>query len=111
VLAEQQGLEFVTEAQRDELARIRSELNETQNVVARLTGARGIYTVQSGDSLSSIATFFYRNGNRWTDILAANANLIDDPDLIFSGMVLIVPSEEQLESGAVPAETGVPEAE
>ena len=70
---------------------MRQELETTQNEIARLTGARGIYTVQPGDSLSSIATFFYGNGNRWPDIMQANENLIDAPDLIFSGMVLIVP--------------------
>jgi len=91
LLVEQAGLQVTTQAQRDQLAAVRGELEDTQAVVARLTGARGIYTVQVADSLSSIATFFYRNGNRWPDILAANANLIDDPDLIFAGMVLIIP--------------------
>ena len=91
LLDEQEGLQETTQAQRDALQAVRQQLEETQNEIARLTGARGIYTVQPGDSLSSIATFFYRNGNRWPDILAANANLIDSPDLIFAGMVLIVP--------------------
>ncbi|MEJ2357187.1 MAG: LysM peptidoglycan-binding domain-containing protein [Deinococcales bacterium] len=59
--------------------------------MARLTGARGIYTVQPADSLSSIAVFFYRDGYRWPAIFEANAHLISDPDLIFPGMVLIVP--------------------
>ena len=102
VLEEQAGLAVTTEAQREELAGIRAELETAQGEVARLSGARGIYTVQPGDSLSSIASFFYRDGNRWTDILAANDHLIDDPDLIFSGMVLIIPSEQQLEPEAAP---------
>ncbi len=91
LLEEQEGLQETTQAQRDALQVVRRELETTQNEIARLTGARGIYTVQPGDSLSSIATFFYRNGNRWPDILEANTNLIDAPDLIFAGMVLIVP--------------------
>jgi nucleoid-associated protein YgaU len=91
LLAEQAGLEQTTQAQRDQLEAVRAELEAAQSVVARLTGARGIYTVQPADSLSSIATFFYRSGNRWPDILEANANLIDDANLIFSGMVLIIP--------------------
>lgn len=66
-------------------------LVEAQGDVARLANARGVYTVQAADSLSSIATFFYRNGNMWPSILEANDHLIDDPDLIFSGMVLVVP--------------------
>jgi nucleoid-associated protein YgaU len=91
LLEEQVGLQETTQAQRDALAAVRADLEATQTEIARLTGARGIYTVQVADSLSSIATFFYRNGNRWPDILAANGNLIDDPDLIFAGMVLIIP--------------------
>jgi len=91
LLEEQAGLQETTQAQRDALASVRADLEATQTEIARLTGARGIYTVQAADSLSSIATFFYRDGNRWPDILAANDNLIDDPDLIFAGMVLIVP--------------------
>ncbi|MDA0699649.1 MAG: LysM peptidoglycan-binding domain-containing protein, partial [bacterium] len=91
LLTEQAGLQEITQAQRDQLAAVRTALEEVQVEVARLTGARGIYTVQDVDSLSSIAQFFYRDGNRWPDILAANANLIGDPDLIFAGMVLIVP--------------------
>jgi nucleoid-associated protein YgaU len=91
LIEEQAGLQETTQAQRDTLASVRADLEATQTEIARLTGARGIYTVQGADSLSSIATFFYRDGNRWPDILAANDNLIDDPDLIFAGMVLIIP--------------------
>jgi len=91
LLASHQGLQQLTDAQRNELAGVRRRLEDAQNEVARLTGARGIYTVQPADSLSSIAVFFYRNGNLWPAILRANAHLIDDADLIFPGMVLIVP--------------------
>ena len=59
--------------------------------MARLTGARGIYTVQDGDSLSTIAAFFYRNGQRWPDIVKANSFLISHPDLIYPKQVLIIP--------------------
>jgi nucleoid-associated protein YgaU len=91
LLREEADLVELTEAQRAELAAVRARLEEAQSEVARLTGARGIYTVQRGDSLSYVAAVFYRNGFRWPAILAANAHLIDDPDLIFPGMVLIVP--------------------
>ena len=48
--------------------------------------------MQNADSLSTIATFFYRSGNLWPKIMAANAFLIGaNPDLIFAGMVLIIP--------------------
>lgn len=89
-----QGLQDLSQAQRTELDDVRMRLEQAQSEVARLTGARGIYTVQPADSLSSIAEFFYRDGYRWPAIFQANAHLIDDPDMIFPGMVLIVPSLE-----------------
>ena len=92
LLSRSSSLSELTAAQRGELENTRKALERTQSEVARLSDARGIYTVQHGDSLSSIATFFYRNGNRWREILNANGHLIgDNPDLIFSNMVLIIP--------------------
>jgi nucleoid-associated protein YgaU len=73
------------------LAETRRELEGAQVEVARITGARGMYTVQGGDYLSRIAAFFYRNGHRWWDIFKYNAFLLSNPDLIFPGMVLIIP--------------------
>ena len=71
---------------------LRAELEEAQSELAYLTGAHGIYTVQPGDSLSSISAYFYRNGNRWPDVLEANSQIVgDNPDLIYTGMTLILP--------------------
>ena len=78
-------------AHRAELERTRRAFEEVQGVIAKLTGARGIYTVQHADSLSSIAAFFYRDGHRWPDVFEANSHLIDHPDLIYPEQVLIVP--------------------
>jgi nucleoid-associated protein YgaU len=79
------------QARRAGLENTRKAFEGTQADVARLTGARGIYTVQRTDSLSEIAAFFYHNGYRWPDIFKANAFLISHPDLIYPGMVLIIP--------------------
>jgi nucleoid-associated protein YgaU len=75
----------------DRLAAARSALEKAQAEIARIEGARGIYTVQGGDSLSLIAAFFYHNGNRWPQIFESNAFLVSNPDLIFPGMVLVIP--------------------
>ena len=88
---QQAGLEQLTEAQKREMVELALELEQAQREVARLSGARGIYTVQNADSLSSIAAYFYRRCHRWPYILRANDHLIDDADLIFPGMVLIIP--------------------
>jgi nucleoid-associated protein YgaU len=90
-LKDKSSLSGLTEAQRREIEGITAALNDAQAKVARLMGARGIYTVQEGDSLSSIALYFYRNANRWPGILASNRHLINHPDLIFPAMVLIIP--------------------
>ncbi|MEU7476167.1 LysM peptidoglycan-binding domain-containing protein [Lentzea sp. NPDC042327] len=47
------------------------------------------YTVQPGDSLWAIAESWYRDGNRYTDVAAANG--IENPDLIHPGQVLRMP--------------------
>ena len=91
LLKDKSQLAAADAASQAELEKTRKAFEEAQAEIARLTGARGIYTVQNADSLSTIAAFFYRNGNRWPDIYQANAFLIDGPDLIYPRQVLIVP--------------------
>ena len=52
-----------------------------------------IYTVQSGDSLFSIAQHFYGDGNKWPLIYDyCNSQVIgQNPDLIRAGAVLYIP--------------------
>jgi len=70
---------------------LRKNLEAAQAEVARLSGAKGIYTVQSGDTLSSIATHIYKDSRRWSDIHRANTHLLNHPNHIHSGMVLVIP--------------------
>jgi chromosome segregation ATPase len=91
LLKEHSNLAATDVTRQGELAGMRAAFEEAQNEVARLTGARGIYTVQAADSLSSIAAYFYRNGGRWTDIQTENEFLAANPDLIYAGQVLIIP--------------------
>ena len=49
------------------------------------------YTVERGDTLSSIAEQFLGDADRSRAIFQANRDQIEDPDLIFSGQVLRVP--------------------
>jgi predicted nucleic acid-binding Zn-ribbon protein len=69
----------------------RNAFEEAQREIANLRDARGIYTVQPGDTLFSIAAFFYQDGDRWVDIFKANNFLIRKPNLIYTGMVLVIP--------------------
>jgi nucleoid-associated protein YgaU len=50
------------------------------------------YTVVKGDSLSKIAKREYGDANRWRAIYDANRDIIKDPDLIYPGQVLTIPS-------------------
>lgn len=91
LLAEKASLADDVAARRAELQTTKQSLEDAQGEVARLMGARGIYTVQHGDSLSTIAAFFYRNSQRWPDIFKANASLLTNADLVFPNQVLIIP--------------------
>jgi putative chitinase len=63
---------------------------ETQNTVTTSpTITTSSYTVIKGDYLWSIALRAYGDGFKWVEI--ARANKLENPDLIFSGNVLILP--------------------
>jgi LysM repeat protein len=51
------------------------------------------YTVRPGDTLSSIAERFYHNPADWRVLQQANSAEVKNPDLIFAGEVLSVPSD------------------
>ncbi len=52
-------------------------------------GGGGTYTVQSGDTLSKIGT---QHGVSWQKIYDANRDKLDNPDKIFPGQELTIPS-------------------
>jgi nucleoid-associated protein YgaU len=49
------------------------------------------YTIVSGDSLSKIAKREYGNANDWPKIVAANSDVIKDPNKIFPGQEIKIP--------------------
>lgn len=52
-------------------------------------GGSSTYTVQAGDNLSKIGA---KHGVSWQQIFEANKDKIDDPDKIFPGQELTIPS-------------------
>jgi LysM repeat protein len=70
-----------------------------------------VYTVQSGDSLSTIAEHFYHNARAWPALYWANQGKIHWADDLQAGQVLSIPAEPatipnppaQLEPAAQPA--------
>lgn len=49
------------------------------------------HVVRKGETLWAIATTHYGNGGDLSRIVRANANQVDDPNLIFPGQVLRIP--------------------
>lgn len=50
------------------------------------------YTVVKGDTLSKIAKEYYGNANKYPKIFEANKPMLKDPNLIYPGQVLRIPS-------------------
>ncbi len=50
------------------------------------------YTIQKGDTLSKIAKEKLGNANAWKKIFDANTDVLKDPDKIFPGQVIKIPS-------------------
>jgi len=52
------------------------------------------YTVVSGDTLGAIAKRFYGNAGKYTSIFEANQPMLEDPNKIYPGQVLLIPEED-----------------
>jgi len=50
-----------------------------------------LYTVRRGDTLSAIAKRRLGDADRWREIFDLNRDVIEDPDEIFPGQVLVLP--------------------
>jgi nucleoid-associated protein YgaU len=48
--------------------------------------------VEPGDTLSSLALRHYGNAHKWEKIFQANKGTMKNPDYIYVGQVIIIPS-------------------
>jgi len=82
------------QGRRDELAAKLAELKETWKVCQY-----GRYKVIEGDWLSKISSMrkVYHNGAKWPMIYEANKDKIKNPNLIYPGWVLLIPTLDQYE--------------
>ncbi len=85
--AEQEAAE---KAAAEQAAREAAEREAAERVAAE---ARRSHTVQAGDCLWCIAEERWGDGYRWNDVYEANRELVEDPDLIYPGQVLKMPSD------------------
>lgn len=53
------------------------------------------YTVKSGDTLSKLAERFYNSMSKWEKIYEANKDTLKNPNYIYIGQKLMIPSEDQ----------------
>lgn len=65
----------------------------TADISVANTDIYGIYTVQSGDSLSKIAKAFWGAANKYMTIYNANKDVLTNPDVIKVGQKLKIPNE------------------
>ena len=63
---------------------------ETQ-ATAPATASASTYTVVAGDNLTRIAARFLGSGDRWDELLEANADQLRRPEQLRAGMVLKIP--------------------
>ena len=64
------------------------------------------YTVQRGDTLSSIAQRFYGSAGDWNRLYAANRSVLRNPNMIFPGQVLAIPGHRPVASTSPPGHGG-----
>jgi Phage tail lysozyme/LysM domain len=69
-------------------------------VVKPATPAARSYTVQRGDTLYGISQRYWGNGKYWPALYQANRSKISDPNLIYAGQVVTIPSGRHQASSA-----------
>lgn len=68
------------------------ELEEQQDAAFEASTGTQYYTIESGDTLWGIAAKFLGNGSKYPEIFEANREVIEDPDKIFVGQKIRIPS-------------------
>ncbi len=69
-----------------------SDVDDELTVAAGKSSESKWYTVRSGDSLSKIAQDVYGSPNEYNRIFEANQPMLSDPNRIYPGQVLRIPS-------------------
>ena len=76
-------------------------------VVHPATPAARSYTVQPGDTLYGISQRYWGNGKYWPALYRANQSKISNPNLIYAGQVVTIPSgRHQASSAPAPSTSG-----
>lgn len=89
--------EVPDQATREKIVLLCGNVSSVERVDDRMTVAApaeqaSFYTVKSGDTLSKIAKQMYGDANRYPEIFEANKPMLKDPDEIYPGQTLRIPS-------------------
>lgn len=74
------------------IAEVEDNINIAEEAKAELE--KQFYTVKSGDYLSKIAKAVYGDANKYNVIFEANKPMLEHPDKIYPGQVLVIPPLE-----------------
>lgn len=66
---------------------VTAKVDSTEEIIGEQS-----YTIEKGDTLSKIAKDHYGKASAWHQIFEANRDTIEDPDRIFPGQVIKLPS-------------------
>lgn len=62
------------------------------NIIVDDTSVYHRHEVKSGESLSKIAKHYYGDAMKYPKIFEANRNILDNPDMIHPGQMLVIPN-------------------
>ena len=71
-----------------------SDKTQTSATTSKFGGSQQ-YTVKAGDTLSKLAGQFYNSAEKWQKIYEANRDLLKNPNYIYIGMKLVIPSDDK----------------
>jgi nucleoid-associated protein YgaU len=71
-----------------------SDKTQTSATTSKFGGSQQ-YTVKAGDTLSKLAGQFYNSPEKWEKIYEANRDLLKNPNYIYIGMKLVIPSDDK----------------
>lgn len=71
-----------------------AEYEAKKGLVEEPADAYTFYTIEKGDTLSGLSKRFYGDASRWNDLFEANRGVISDPDRIYPGQQIRVPTKQ-----------------
>jgi hypothetical protein len=75
------------------LDQVVTQLHREQSLVNRIQGGT-LYQVRTGDTLAIIAARLFGDSSQWPQVFEANRHVLENPDQVWPGTTLIVPSLE-----------------